>query len=93
MDYQEYITPEMAVLVPVLYGIGRVLKDTAISDRHIPALLTGIAVVLTALWTYATRAVSTPQDGAQALFVAICQGVLTASCAVYANEIIKQAKK
>ncbi len=93
MDYLNYIAPEMLVLVPVLYGMGIVLKQTALKDQFIPAILTVISVLFTILYIFSAKAISTPQEIAQALFTALTQGILIASASVYTNEVVKQAKK
>lgn len=93
MDYLSYIAPEMLVLVPVLYGMGIVLKQTALKDQFIPAILTVISVLFTILYIFSEKAISTPQEIAQALFTALTQGILIASASVYTNEVVKQAKK
>lgn len=93
MDYLNYIAPEMLVLVPVLYGMGIVLKQTALKDQFIPAILTVISVLFTTLYIFSEKAISTPQEIAQALFTALTQGILIASASVYTNEVVKQAKK
>lgn len=93
MDYLNYIAPEMLVLVPVLYGMGIVLKQTALKDQFIPAILTVISVLFTILYIFSEKAISTPQEIAQALFTALTQGILIASASVYTNEVVKQAKK
>lgn len=93
MDYLNYIAPEMLVLVPVLYGMGIVLKQTALKDQFIPAILTVISVLFTILYIFSAKAMSTPQEIAQALFTALTQGILIASASVYTNEVVKQAKK
>ena len=93
MDYLSYIAPEMLVLVPVLYGMGIVLKQTALKDQFIPAILTCISVLFTILYIFSAKAMSTPQEIAQALFTALTQGILIASASVYTNEVVKQAKK
>lgn len=93
MDYLSYIAPEMLVLVPVLYGMGIVLKQTALKDQFIPAILTVISVLFTILYIFSAKAISTPQEIAQALFTALTQGILIASASVYTNEVVKQAKK
>lgn len=93
MTYETYIVPEMMVLIPVLYGLGRVLKETICPDRYIPAVLTIISVLITALYIFSDKPVATTQETAQAIFTALTQGILIASASVYTNEAIKQATK
>lgn len=94
MDYQNYIMPELLVLVPVLYLIGMGIKKTEkISDKHIPLILGAVGVILCALYIFAHEPVNGSQEVATALFSAITQGVLVAGASVYINQIIKQETK
>ena len=91
---KEFIRPELLVLIPVLYFIGVALKSAqTFADKHIPLALGAVGVALAALWVVATSTIANPQDGALAVFTAIVQGVLVAGCAVYINQIAKQAQK
>lgn len=93
MQIQDYIKPELLVLVPVLYLIGMGLKKSAIADKLIPAILGVAGVVLAALYVLATSELSGGQSVAFAVFTAITQGVLVAGASVYVNQIIVQSKK
>ena len=89
MNYQEYIKPELLVLVPVLYLIGLMIKNTEkIKDKFIPAILGGIGVMLSAIYVIATEDFSL-----MSVFTAITQGVLVTGVAVYVNQLIKQISK
>lgn len=91
---KEFIRPELLVLIPVLYFIGKGLKKAqTFADKYIPLALGGFGVALAALWVVATSTIASPQDGALAVFTAIVQGVLVAGASVYIDQLIKQAKK
>ena len=91
---KEFIRPELLVLIPVLYFIGMWLKNAqAFADKYIPIALGVVGVALAALWVVATSIITGPQECAMAVFTAIVQGVLVAGCAVYVNQLVKQAKK
>lgn len=91
---KEFIRPELLVLVPVLYCIGAGLKKAqTFADKYIPVALGAGGIVMAALWVVATSTFAGPQDIAMAVFTAIVQGVLVAGCAVYVNQLIKQAQK
>lgn len=78
-----YLVENCAIVVPVLWCIGAVLKRTPkVADWLIPYLLgaAGIAFCLTIALTTGGSAV----DG-------IMQGVITAGVAVYGNQLVKQA--
>lgn len=94
MEYTNYIKPELLVLVPVLVFVGYCLKtSTAVKDKLIPALLAAAGVVLAAVYVLATTNIAAPQDGAQAVFTAIVQGLLCAAGAVFGDQIVKQHRK
>lgn len=91
MDLQNYIKPELLILIPVLYLIGVAIKKSAISDRFIPAMLGGISVLLCGIWLFANCPVGNASEVAMAIFTALTQGILIAGTSVYANQIVKQA--
>lgn len=93
MDIQEYIQPELLILVPVLYLIGIGLKKSAMADKWIPLVLGGVSVALSALWVFATCNYSGAREIAEAAFTAVTQGILIAGASVYVNQLIRQSGK
>lgn len=93
MNYQDYIKTELLVLIPVLYFIGIGLKKSKLPDKWIPTVLGVFAVVLSAVWVFATVELSGIQEAASATFTAVTQGILVAGASVYANQLYIQAKK
>ncbi len=89
MDFKTYVKPEMLVLIPVLYIIGMILKNTQkIDDRFIPAILGSCGMVLSLIWVIGAEGFS-----GVGLFTAITQGILCAGMAVYTNQLVKQTRK
>lgn len=89
MTFAEYIRPELLILVPCLYIMGAIIKDSAaIQNRYIPALLGGIGIALSLLYVLGTGDIS-----ATGIFTGITQGILVAGAAVYTNELITQLLK
>ena len=89
MSFVEYIKPELLILVPVLYILGAMIKDSqTISNRYIPAILGGVGVLLSLLYVIGSTGFS-----ATGVFTAITQGILIAGAAVYTNEMIVQLRK
>lgn len=87
-NLQDYIKPELLVLVPVLYILGSILKNTkSVSDKYIPAILGVVGVVLSFIYVVSTEGVAL--IGA---FTAITQGILVTGVAVYVNQLFKQSK-
>lgn len=93
MNFEEFIKPELLILIPVLYVIGIGLKKSKLSDTLIPLVLGGIAVILSAAWVIATSDISTLKDMAYALFISVTQGILSAGASVYVNQLYVQSKK
>ena len=94
MDYlQEFIKPELLILVPVLYVLGVILKKSAVRDKLIPALLGGIGIALSLIWVLAMSDLVSWRDVLMAGFSAVTQGILAAGARVYCNQLGKQGEK
>ena len=93
MNYQEFIKPELLVLIPVLYFIGAAIKKSTLRDSLIPFILGVIGVVFSGVYLFAADEIIGSQAIATAIFTAFTQGVLVAAASVYANQIIKQASQ
>ena len=91
---QNYIKPELLVVSIVLYFVGIGMKKTErINDKYIPTILGIIGVVISSIYIVATSIFNGYQSILMAIFTSIVQGILVAGLSVYANQIIKQAKK
>ena len=78
MEITKYLAENMLPLVPFLYVVGMVLKDTEkIKDNYIPLILLPIGVLFSLLIT------GLSPDG-------VIQGVLATGVTVYGNQVIKQ---
>ncbi len=93
MEFMDFIRPELLSIIPVMYFIGMAFKKSKISDRWIPLILGGIAIMICSLWVFATSEIRDVRDMALAMFTSITQGVLTAGAGVYINQLYKQSKK
>lgn len=94
MNFEEFIKPELLILIPVLYLIGTgIKKSKKISDSLIPIILGGVGVLLSALWVLAISDISSGKEIAVAIFTAVTQGILIAGASVYSNQLIKQLEK
>ncbi|MFQ9050067.1 MAG: phage holin family protein [Coprococcus sp.] len=86
---QDYIKPELLVLIPVLYILGLMLKKTEkINDKYIPVMLGIIGIVLSAIYVAAVSGICL-----MSVFTAVTQGILVAGAAVYVNQLVKQNKE
>lgn len=90
---KDYIRPELLILIPVLYLIGVGIKKTALKDEIIPFLLGTVAIILSALYIFATGDIHNAKEVAMAIFTAITQGILVSGASVYFNQLYKQLKK
>ena len=93
MNYQDFIKPELLVLIPVLIFLGVGIKKSPIRDTFIPLLLGAAGVILAFIYVLSTEQVNGAQEVFTAIFTAITQGILCAASAVYAHQIYKQAKE
>ncbi len=92
MELMEFLRPELAVLVPVLYVLGVILKKSPLQDWLIPFVLCVAGCVLSFVYL-AAQGMESPADWPALVFSAITQGVIGAACSVYAKNLIKQAKE
>ena len=72
MNIQDYIKPELLVLIPVCWGLGLMIKSTPIDNRCIPAILCTSSVLLAGLYVSAAE----PQTLAMGVFAGVTQGVI-----------------
>lgn len=93
MNYNEFIKPELLILIPVLYFIGIAIKKSNLQDKFIPFILGALGVLLSGVYLFAIEKISGTQAVATAIFTAFTQGVLVAAASVYTNQLIKQAQK
>lgn len=86
----KFIQPELLLIVPVLWVIGKLLKEASfIPDKFIPLLLGGVSILLAVCWIYGASDTFTVTGA----FTAITQGVLCAGVSVYGHQVIKQLGK
>lgn len=89
--FKEFIKPEVMILIPVLYLIGVMFKNTTlIKDKFIPLVLGLSGIVLATIWILATKGTDNIY---MAIFMAVTQGILCAGASVYVNELVKQSGK
>ena len=86
-----YISPELLVLVPVLFMVGAAVKRFGSDDRVIPLVLGLLGMLLACLYGIATMTAS--DSVAMVLFTGIVQGILCAAAAVYSHQLYKQGTK
>lgn len=93
MNYQDFIKPELLILIPVLYLLGVAIKKATIPDKYIPFILGFAGILLAGIYLFTVEPINGTQAVATAIFTALTQGVLCAGASVYVNQLIKQAKE
>ena len=93
MEFHEFIKTELLILIPVLYFGGIGLKKSKLLDKWIPMTLGLAAIILSAVWVFATEEIYGIQAVLAAVFTSVTQGVLLAGASVYTNQLYVQAKK
>lgn len=90
MNVMDYIAPELLLVVPVLWVLGKLLKEAAfVKNKYIPLILGGVGIVLAVCYIAGSGTTIT----ATGIFTAITQGILCAGAAVYGHQLVKQAGK
>lgn len=81
MEIIKYITEQALVLIPVLYIIGLIIKNTEkVADKYIPVLLLPCGI----LGSIALSGISADS---------VIQGILVVGVTVYGNQLVKQVQK
>ncbi|GEM_PF-194373 len=97
-EIKNFIKPELLILVPVLYIVGKGIKRTKIVHAtRIPFILGILGVVLATIYSMATSDLSNYKSMLMCVFVGITQGITCAGLSVYTNQLIvvqpKERKK
>jgi hypothetical protein len=80
MDIQKYIMDQALILIPVLYVLGYLIKQSAINDKFIPCILLIVSVLL----SIALLGVSVQS---------VIQGILVCGATILTNQVVKQIDK
>ena len=82
MDFLSYIMDNKLILIPVLYIIGYIIKNTAlIKSKFIPLILLGVGMLLSVLM------------GGDTIVNNVIQGILVAGATVLTNQVVVQSKR
>lgn len=77
MDILKYVTEQALILIPALYVIGMILKNSSVNDKYIPIIL----LVLGIAGSIALMGITVQ---------AVIQGILVCGATVFTNQLIKQ---
>lgn len=78
---QEFIDPQLLILVPMLWGIGLAVKKSTIKNRFIPIILLVCSCAVTMLHLTSANMVLDAQALAACLFAGVTQGSVIWLCA------------
>jgi len=93
MGFREFIRPEFLVLTPVLYVVGKIIKNTQkVNDRHIPLILGLSGIIFCIIYIIGKSTFDGYQDIMTGSFTALVQGLLCAGLAVYGYEFFKNER-
>lgn len=82
MDFLNYIVGNKLILIPVLYVIGYIIKNTrVIRNKFIPLLLLLIGIILSILM------------GGDTIINNVVQGILVTGATVMTDQMIRQTSK
>ena len=88
-EIKDFIKPELLILVPVLYIVGKGIKKTKIvHETRIPLILGVLGVVLATIYSISTSDLSNYKSLLMCVFVGITQGIICAGLSVYTNQLI-----
>lgn len=94
MNFEQFIKPELLVIIPVLNLIGAgIKKSEKIKDKLIPVILGVLGILIAGVYILLSSDLKAENGLATAILTAITQGLLCAAASVYANQLVKQKNK
>ena len=85
----QYVRSELMILAPVLYFVIKILKKSRVNDRHIPALICILSVVLSGVYTFSTVCAFSLHSILLSIFSSVTQGIILAGCALFGAVLVK----
>ncbi|MEG1782009.1 MAG: phage holin family protein, partial [Oscillospiraceae bacterium] len=71
---QQYIQPQLLIIVPMLWGIGMAVKKSSIKNQYIPLILLCSSCLVTMLHLTSTKIILDYEGVSACLFAGITQG-------------------
>lgn len=90
---QQYIDPQLLILVPMLWGIGMAVKKSSIQNRFIPLILLTCSCTVTMLHLTSTKIIFDYEGISACLFAGITQGSVIWLCSWIGYEKFLHDKK
>ncbi len=87
---QEFINPELIILIPVMTTLGNVLKTNSVTRWKIPVILCSISVLVTGLYTFSVNPMVNYQSIFHNGFITVVQGLICALTAIGGHQTYKQ---
>lgn len=78
---QEYIDPQLIILVPMLWGIGMAVKKSSLQNRFIPFILLVCSCFVVMLHLFSAKVVLDSMAVSACIFAAVTQGSVIWLCA------------
>lgn len=92
MGFNDFIKPELLLLIPILIGFGSQLKAAPkIPDWCIPLILDMMGILFASIYVAATYA--TGDNLWMAVFTGATQGLLCSLAAIGVNQTVKQTSQ
>lgn len=94
MKLLDFLHGELLCVVPVLWFIGKIIKDhKGIKNYMIPYILTAISILLCGIYLFAVSDIGEVKSVLLCVFMSLTQGIIAAACAVFGNELFKQGSR
>lgn len=71
-DILSVLKPELAILIPVCWGVGLLVKSSKIKNKYIPIILATTSVIMATLYTFADLG---EINIAMGIFASVTQGI------------------
>lgn len=85
MDFEKYLIEQMLILIPVLYVVGALIKQTPkVKDWTIPWVLLAVGVA---------AAIAIGMGAGISIVDSVIQGILVTGVTVFANQLVKQTSR
>lgn len=84
----QYLKPELLILIPVIYVINTILFKTKVNNDHIPYITGIFSIVLCTIYVFATSQIVNINSILMAIFTSLTQGILIGGTGLYSNIIL-----
>ena len=82
-----FISPDLLILIPVLFLISNWLKKSSIKSSKIPYITSSIGVTLSNIYIISNIKSFNFRELSAAIFSSFCQGILISGASIFTNQI------